>query len=99
MKTIFITFFDVKGIVRFEFIPQDQTVNEAYRVEILGRLLEAVPRKKPEIWPNDWILHHDNAPAHKALSVMQFVAQKPITEMEHPPYSLNLAPNDSCFQK
>jgi len=24
---------------------------------------EAVLRKRPELWPNDWILHHDNAPA------------------------------------
>jgi hypothetical protein len=23
--------------------------------------------KRPELWPNDWILHHDNAPAHKEL--------------------------------
>jgi hypothetical protein len=32
--------------------------------------------KRPELWPNDWILRHDNAPAHKALSVKQFLAQK-----------------------
>jgi transposase len=49
-------------------------------------------RKRPEILPNDWILHHDNAPAHKALSVKQFLAQKSVTEMERPPYSRDLAP-------
>jgi histone-lysine N-methyltransferase SETMAR len=54
-----------------------------------------MPRKRPELWPNDWILHHDNAPAaHKSLSVKQFLAQKSITEMEHPPSSPNLALND-----
>jgi len=36
----------------------------------------------PELWPNDWILHHDNAPAHKALFVKQFLAQKSITKNE-----------------
>jgi transposase len=51
-------------------------------------------RRRPELWPNDCILHHDNAPAHKALSVKQFLAQKSITEMEHPPCSPDLAPND-----
>jgi hypothetical protein len=50
--------------------------------------------KKPELWPSDWILHHNSAPAHKALSVMQFLAQNSITEMEHLPCSPDLAPND-----
>jgi hypothetical protein len=48
----------------------------------------------PELWPNDWILHHDNAPAHRPL-FKQFLAQKSITELEHPPYSPALAPNAS----
>jgi hypothetical protein len=62
-----------------------QRVNEAYYVQILKRLREAVRRKRPKLWPNDWILQYDNAPAHKALSVKQFLVQKSITEMEHPP--------------
>jgi alpha-L-fucosidase len=51
-------------------------VNQAYCVEILKRLREAVRRKRPELWPNDWILHHDKAPAHKTLSVKQFLVVK-----------------------
>jgi histone-lysine N-methyltransferase SETMAR len=53
-----------------------------------------VQRKRPELWPNNWIPHHDNASAHKALSVVQFLAQKLITEMEHPPCSPDLAPSN-----
>jgi transposase len=93
MKTMLIIFFCIKGTVHFEFIPQGQTVNQAYYMEILKRLREAVRRKRSEIWPNDWILHHDNAPAHKAFSVKQFLVQKSITELEHPPSSPDLAPN------
>jgi hypothetical protein len=51
-------------------------VNQAYYVEILKRLCEIVHRNKPELWPIVWILHHDNAAAHKALSVRQFRVQK-----------------------
>jgi hypothetical protein len=51
-------------------------------------------RKRPELWPKEWILHHDNAPAHKALTVKQFLAQKAITDMEHPAYFPDLALND-----
>jgi len=39
-------------------------------------------------------LHHDNASAHMALSVREFLATKQITVLEHPAYSLDLAPND-----
>jgi hypothetical protein len=68
-------------------------VNQAYYVEIWKRLHETVLRERPELWPSGWLLHHDNAPVHK-----QFLAQKSITEMEHPPISLiSLRMTSSCF--
>jgi hypothetical protein len=68
-------------------------MKQAYYVEILKRLHEAVRRKRPELWPNDWILHHDNVPVNKVLPVKNFLAKKWITEMEYPPSSPHLAPN------
>jgi hypothetical protein len=46
-----------------------------------------VLRKGPELWPNDWIFHHDNDPAQKVLFRKQFLAQKSIIEMKYPPNS------------
>jgi hypothetical protein len=43
---------------------------------------------------NSWFLQHDNAPAHTALSVGEFLASKQITVLVHPPNSPDLAPND-----
>ena len=64
-------------------------------MEVLERLCEKVRRKRPELSANNsWILHHDNTPAHTALSVREFVATKQITVLEHPAYSPDLAPND-----
>jgi hypothetical protein len=48
--------------------------------------------KRPELWSNDWILH-DIAPAHKELCMEQFMAQKYINELEHPPFSPDFTPN------
>ena len=40
------------------------------------------------------MLHHDNAPAHAAISVKQFLDEKQVTTLEHPAYSPDLAPCD-----
>jgi hypothetical protein len=90
MKKMFITFFSIKGIVHFKFIPRGKTLNQAYYVEIMNWLCEAAYKERPEISPNDWILHHDDAPAHKALSVKQLPAQNRL----HPSCSPEFAPND-----
>jgi hypothetical protein len=42
-------------------------------------------------WPDAWILHHDNALAHDALTVWEFLAKKSIMKLDHPPYSPDLA--------
>ena len=60
-----------------EFVPPGQTVNEQFYLEVLTRLPNIVRKKQPEMWSSDdWFLHHDNAPAHTALSVQQFLAKK-----------------------
>ena len=85
----------IRGIVHYEFVPTGQTVNQVYYLEVLKRLREKVRRKRPELFAsNSWILHHDNAPAHTALSVREFLATKQITVLEHPAYSPDLAPSD-----
>jgi len=44
--------------------------------------------------PNFLPTTHDNAPAHTALSLREFLATKQITVLEHPAYSPDLAPSD-----
>ena len=84
-----------RGIVHYEFVPTGQTVNQVYYLEVLERLREKVRRKRLELFAkNSWILHHDNAPAHTALSVREFLATKQVTVLEHPAYSPDIAPSD-----
>jgi len=95
-----LTFFDIRGIVHYEFVPNGQTVNQVYYLEVLERLREKVTRKRPKLFANNsLILHHDNASAHMALSVREFFATKQITVLEHPAYSPDLAPNDFFCSK
>jgi histone-lysine N-methyltransferase SETMAR len=81
-------------IVHFEFLEQGQIVNQHCYLEILARLCEAVCQRKPELWSDAWILHHDNAPAPDMLIVWEFLAKKSIMKLDHPPYSPNLAQSD-----
>ena len=39
-------------------------------------------------------MHHDNAPAHMALSVREYLATKQAAVLEHPAYWPDLAPSD-----
>ena len=71
IKSMLICFFDSEGIVHTEFVPQGHTVNQFYDREILERLRKRVVRVRPSIADN-WMLHHDNAPCHTAISVRIF---------------------------
>ena len=77
-----IVFFDIQGIVHFKFLPQGQTVNQTVYKEILWRLVRSVHDKRWSLWEaNAWALHLDNAPAHTALTICQFLAERNIATL------------------
>jgi len=45
VKTMLLTFFDIRGIVHCEFVSTGQIVNQVYYLEVLERLGEKVRRK------------------------------------------------------
>lgn len=95
VKVLLTVFFDYHGVVHEEFLPQGRTVNKEYYLEVMRRLRESIRKKRPEMWKeNSWILHHDNAPAHKSLLVSSFLAKNSTSIMPQPPYSPDLAPCD-----
>jgi len=53
VKTMLLTFFDIRGIVRYEFIPTGQTVNEVYYLEVLEGLREKVTQERPNLFANN----------------------------------------------
>ena len=49
VKVMLITFFNERGIVHCEFLPQDQTIDQQVYKEILQRLLRSVREKRREL--------------------------------------------------
>ena len=95
VKVILLGFFDYHGVVHSEFVPNGSTVNKEYYLEVMRRLRENVRRKRPNLWKeNSWILHHDNAPSHKAHIVNTFLTKNSTNIIEQPPYSPDLTPCD-----
>jgi hypothetical protein len=69
-KIMLIVFFCVKWIVHCEFVPPNSTINSDFYeyCDDLRCLRENVWWERPELWRNvNWLLHHDNAPAHTSL--------------------------------
>ena len=86
VKVMLIVFFDIQGIVHFESLPSGQTVNQTSYKEILRHLVRSVHDKRWSLWEaNAWVLHHDNARSHTTLSICQFLAERNIATLEHPP--------------
>ncbi|UYV69131.1 hypothetical protein LAZ67_6002522 [Cordylochernes scorpioides] len=95
VKVLLTVFFDCRGVVHHEFLPQDRTVNKEYYLQVMRNLREAIRQKRPDLWKNkNWLLHHDNAPAHTSLLVRDFLAKNNKLMMPQPPYSPDLAPCD-----
>jgi len=93
MKSMLICFFDSQVNVHKEFVPPGQTVNQTFYREILERLRKWMARVRPGIVCT-WMLHHDNAPCHMAVSINEFLPEKSIPVVPQPPYSPDLSPCD-----
>jgi len=93
IKSMLIIFLDIRGIVHKEFLSPGQTVIGKFYCEVLRRLRQNVRCKRPEMWKNgNWLLHHDNAPAHISLVVREFLTKNNVSTVPHPAYSPDLAP-------
>ena len=71
-KAMMIIFFDIRGIVDVDWVPEGKTFNQVYNKEVLTKLRERV-RRSPEVWKNgSLVLHQDKAPAQNVPSLKTF---------------------------
>ena len=91
-----ICFFGSQGIVQKEFVPPGQTVNQSVYREVLERLRKRVARVRPGT-ARTWMLHHDNAPCHTAVSINEFLAEKTFLWFLSPPIRRFSVPVTSLY--
>ena len=86
MKTMPIVFFDSQGIVHKEFVQEGCTVNAEYYKGVVYQLIWRIRRVRPALYrTRDFFLLHENAPAHSAANIRQFLTQKQVATLNHLP--------------
>ena len=62
---------------------------------VLKRLLQCIWQVRPELyWSEQWNYLHNNARLHTAIHILNFLAQRKITVLPHPPHAQDLVPAD-----
>jgi transposase len=85
----------VDGVVARIVVEKGQTVNaNLYSKHILPKVFSKFMKEKGRTTVRDVMLHHDNAAPHKAGIVTEYLKEKRIKLLPHPPYSPDLAPCD-----
>ena len=94
-KIMLSVWWDFKGIIYFEMLPRNQTINS----NVYCRQLMILDKKIKEKWPEletrkGVIFHQDNARPHTSLVTCKKLLELGWEVMPHPPFSPNLAPSD-----
>ena len=86
---------DFKGIVYFELLPRNQTINSNVYCRQLMKLEKEINEKRPELATRkDAIFHQDNARPRTSLVTRKKLLQLGWEVMPHPLYSPDLATSD-----
>lgn len=94
-KIMLSVWWDWKGVVYFELLPRNQTIDSNVYCRQLDKLNAAVKEKRPELINRKGVIfHQDNARPHTSLVTRQKLLRLGWEVMSHPPYSPDLAPSD-----
>ena len=97
-KFLMITFFDITGMIYIYWVPNEETVNKEYYIEVLREFRKRFRRKRPALFKlGQWHFHQDNAPVHNSILVTEYLTNMGIKTVPQPPYSPEHAPCDFCL--
>ena len=90
-----VIFFVWQGIIHKEFVLEGDTINALYYKGVMERLLNRIRCVRLSMCESgDWFFLHNNTLSHNTAIVKQFLAQRKVTVLDHPPYLPDLAPAD-----
>ena len=85
---------DWKGVLYYELLPENQTINSNKYCSQLDQLKAELDEKRPELVNRKRIIfHQDNAKPHVSLMTRQKLLQLGWEVLIHPPYSPDIAPS------
>lgn len=93
-KILLTVFWDMKGVLLVDFMPRGRTMNGKYYAELMDKLRYSIKNKRRNTLHDGIFLLHDGARPHKCKVVKSALAGTKVEELQHPPYSPDLAPSD-----
>jgi len=84
-------FWNRQDVLLVEFLPQGTKINSAVYCETLKKLRRAIQNERRGMLSATIFVLHDNALPHSAAQTQTLFKWE---QMDHPPYSLDLAPSD-----
>ncbi|GFW28691.1 histone-lysine N-methyltransferase SETMAR [Trichonephila clavipes] len=87
-------FWDRHEVLLVEFMQQGTTINAAAYCATLTKLRRAIQNKRRGLLTSGILLLHDNARPHSAINTQNLIRSFRWEQIDHPPYSTDLAPSD-----
>lgn len=76
------------------FVPTCLNIKRKFYLRVLEYLRYRVRRVRPNVILDNWIVRHESALTHKALSIKEFSAKMSIVQLERQIFSSDLVPGD-----
>lgn len=94
-KVLMSIWWDCKGVIFYELLPTNETINSDKYCRQLDQLKVAIQEKRPILANRKGIIfHHDNARPHTSMQTQKKLRELNWDLLIHPPYSPDLAPSD-----
>lgn len=93
-KVMTAVFWDVEGLLLLEFKSHKTTITRENYANTVVALRESVKEKRRGKLTAAVLMLHDNAPVHMSRQSQAAIRECGFQQLNHPPYSPDLAPSD-----